>query len=342
MAVLPDMAGYEAVVTDRRLLSETPISALLPSLRGGSPSIERHLELAKLLTDMVGPTQPAVAELRRILAAIPWYRPTGRCHVACLLAGLLCERGDWSSATRMTRGHWLRRRDTVLQHTTAAGLAALWDFGFAVAPVARDLSEVCGVIDRNGHALQDLLSDRSRRIAVVGNSPVLLGAGQGREIDAHDVVIRFNDFSAEAAFEADTGRKTTIWMRVPGQRRLWRRPPGGFDFVLFGGPDHRFHGAQPWDLVETHRAGGRPACVPTRLFLELVAKLDFTPSSGMTVLYWLRQLRGPLPGANVSLYGFKLDDQTDAVRHYFGAASTSVARHNWSAEASFLQTAILA
>lgn len=333
-------------MADRQVLSETPISALIPSLRaggdGGAAAIERRLELAKLLADAVGPTQSAVAELRRILAAIPWYRPTDRCPVACQLAGLLCERGDWSSAFRLTQGFWTRRRDTFLQHTTAAGLAVLWEFGLTVAPVAREMAEVSGDVDRHGRALEDLLRDRSRRIAVVGNSPVLIGGGRGDEIDAHDVVIRFNNFSAEAAFEADVGRRTTIWMRVPGQRRLWRRPPDGFEFVLFGGPDHRFHGPHPWDLVETRRSGGRPACVPTRLFADLVEKLDYTPSSGMTMLYWLRRLRGPLPEANVSLYGFKLDDQTDVVRHYFDTSSTSVARHNWQAEAAFLRTAILA
>lgn len=46
-----------------------------------------------------------------------------------------------------------------------------------------------------------------KSVALVANSPSLLGTGLGTEIDAHDVVIRFNSFVLEPA---DTGSKITV------------------------------------------------------------------------------------------------------------------------------------
>lgn len=55
-----------------------------------------------------------------------------------------------------------------------------------------------------------------QRCAVVGNSPGLLGRNRGREIDAHDVVLRYN-FAPTRGYEADVGTRTTV--RVMG--RSW-------------------------------------------------------------------------------------------------------------------------
>lgn len=52
---------------------------------------------------------------------------------------------------------------------------------------------------------------RARRYgtcAVVGNAGHVLGSGLGREIDAHDVVLRFNEAPTEG-FESDVGSRTT-------------------------------------------------------------------------------------------------------------------------------------
>uniref|UniRef100_A0A7S1XAX2 beta-galactoside alpha-(2,6)-sialyltransferase n=1 Tax=Tetraselmis chuii TaxID=63592 RepID=A0A7S1XAX2_9CHLO len=45
--------------------------------------------------------------------------------------------------------------------------------------------------------------------AVVGSSSTLKGSGQGRDIDAHTAVIRFND-APTRTYQADVGSKTTI------------------------------------------------------------------------------------------------------------------------------------
>lgn len=46
------------------------------------------------------------------------------------------------------------------------------------------------------------------KIAIVGNSPILLEKEYGEEIDAHDIVVRFNNFVIDG-YEKHCGCKTT-------------------------------------------------------------------------------------------------------------------------------------
>jgi len=52
--------------------------------------------------------------------------------------------------------------------------------------------------------------DEAAGVVLVGNAPCVLGAGLGRRIDAHDCVIRLNDFRT-LGFEADVGSRTSLW-----------------------------------------------------------------------------------------------------------------------------------
>ena len=52
--------------------------------------------------------------------------------------------------------------------------------------------------------------DRIMRIIVIGNSPQLLLAAKGRDIDSFDVVIRTGNFILDG-FKQYTGTKTSIW-----------------------------------------------------------------------------------------------------------------------------------
>ena len=53
---------------------------------------------------------------------------------------------------------------------------------------------------------------KDKKIAIVGNGPQEIGKNKGAEIDAHDVVIRFNKFKLDG-YESDYGIKTDVWCR---------------------------------------------------------------------------------------------------------------------------------
>lgn len=50
---------------------------------------------------------------------------------------------------------------------------------------------------------------RGSRVAIVGNSPKLVGRGLGKDIDAHDEIMRFNG-ALTNGFADDVGKRTTI------------------------------------------------------------------------------------------------------------------------------------
>ena len=47
-------------------------------------------------------------------------------------------------------------------------------------------------------------------IAIVGNGPYELGLGKGEQIDAHDIVVRFNAYDDSEKYTIDYGKKTNI------------------------------------------------------------------------------------------------------------------------------------
>ena len=66
-------------------------------------------------------------------------------------------------------------------------------------------------INRRNGVLANLIKNASS-IAVVGNSGRELGKKLGKQIDGHDIVIRFNNYLGEIYAE-DYGVKTDIWVR---------------------------------------------------------------------------------------------------------------------------------
>ncbi|MBQ9273560.1 MAG: glycosyltransferase family 29 protein [Succinivibrio sp.] len=64
-------------------------------------------------------------------------------------------------------------------------------------------------LNKNIPELLANLSDKS--VALVGNGPQELGRHSGAEIDAHDCVIRMNNYQLNDKFQADYGNKVNIW-----------------------------------------------------------------------------------------------------------------------------------
>lgn len=156
-------------------------------------------------------------------------------------------------------------------------------------------------------------------IAVVGNGPCEIGQGRGAEIDAHDRVIRFNNFTTDG-FEADYGSKVTTWA-CNAFPDVAPRDVRQFSTVLVTTPcfDKRYIRAMPdasehpfpdWRRVATMlRASPSVQIVP----FDVACIRNHFWSAGFTVLAWLYYSRGSLDGVDV--YGFSWF--ADAEHHYW-------------------------
>ena len=88
-----------------------------------------------------------------------------------------------------------------------------------------------------------------RTIAIVGNSAAGDGKGQGPEIDAHEYVLRFNDFSIDSCYRADFGRRVT---HHAFHRGCISCANNTAQLFMLGNPNHYPPG---WESIESINAG---------------------------------------------------------------------------------------
>ena len=72
-----------------------------------------------------------------------------------------------------------------------------------------------------------------KQVAVIGNGPQECGSGRGSKIDAYDIVIRMNDFTARENNVADYGEKFTVWALNEKYRKplLMKTLPSSFVWI---------------------------------------------------------------------------------------------------------------
>lgn len=182
------------------------------------------------------------------------------------------------------------------------------------------------------------LANAARTVCVVGNSPAIVGEGLGNWIDAHDLVIRFNDFSVGGAYRADYGTKTDIWVHTMRYRDIWRRDGHSFLHTLASGTSCYWRHANGRDsMIVSELAGQTMEEMDGRMFFDLSVRLGAQPSSGLFTLYWLQQIKGTLTG--ISILGFsQLHDDLSPTSHYFETLNRKKpAPHNWIAERLLLK-----
>lgn len=188
---------------------------------------------------------------------------------------------------------------------------------------------------RNGRGrFQDIVSDESISLCIVGNSPCERGRGLGAFIDSHDVVIRFNDYSTAPEYSEDYGRKTDIWSRNYTYQNIWRRDSEKFRHTLLPGLSLYWRVPNGYQFLVDHAASGNSAeDVPVRIYHNLMVRVGVPPSSGLLVLYWIFAIRGGLK--NVSVFGFSMMDQNGIgpVRYFEdGVVRAKHPPHSWQRE----------
>lgn len=171
------------------------------------------------------------------------------------------------------------------------------------------------------------------RVCVVGNAGQLQGADLGAQVDAHDCVIRFNQYTSPHSMQKDRGSKADVWVRAPGFSPQEICFSGAWGVVT--GPDLRYR-LTDWRLFRPLIEANVPLLtVPLPVWRELVQMLSAPPSAGLLFLAWLRMLRKEgLQG--ISLVGFQRGPHRGAGYHHALPKQAPGRRHNWHRERELL------
>lgn len=176
-------------------------------------------------------------------------------------------------------------------------------------------------------------------VSVVGNGPVR--TPHGSEIDASDIVIRFNTFRI-AGYEAFIGSKTDAWCHICDVRcdanvmELYDAIP---QVILTDNPLNVPVGESfLHDVLDDKKS---LYFIPQRLVTETAATLGSIPSSGARLLISLAENREPLK-IRAKIHGFSfLSDYYNKNRfdHYYEEKKESKERaHNISNEVDLLRS----
>ena len=176
---------------------------------------------------------------------------------------------------------------------------------------------------------------RGKRVAVVGNGPQEVGRGNGEKIDAHDVVIRFNDFPGTAEFQKDYGTKTDIWVRS-----LWvdARNRKRLSDVVIG---EALHSEYPNLKILREIAEMNPErihAIPTEVYYRVHAADINHPTNGTLMLAWIKEILPDFSADDCFGFSFKATTAPKALTHYYDSPDLQKGTaHNLDKERAFLR-----
>jgi Glycosyltransferase family 29 (sialyltransferase) len=181
-------------------------------------------------------------------------------------------------------------------------------------------------------------------ICVVGNAGVMNGAGFGRLIDQHGLVVRFNHYRGSGSKVEDIGEKLDVWVVAPNYKPI---PPPNVQWIVVSGPDIRYR-LQNWANLYSAVDSGIPLLtIPLQQWRELVAQLQAPPSAGLLFLAWLRALLKSWDGVTAVGFGvltssFNPPDKegqkfANKPYHHADRSHKAADRHNWFEERVILQ-----
>lgn len=174
---------------------------------------------------------------------------------------------------------------------------------------------------------------RNKSLAVVGNAPNEIGLAKGMEIDSHDIVVRFNNFSTEKTYIIDYGKKTNVWGITPSIEALYYQDEFyNFEFVLT--PDLSFN-EMPLRINIVYNyliSGGK-----FFKFNSINCRRRFNINVPSVGLYFLNYLSEHLSEiGKISIYGFSSSHAKTDNRHYYKddpAKTAELKFHDWDKEA---------
>ena len=170
------------------------------------------------------------------------------------------------------------------------------------------------IIEQNNkdEVLKNLIE--GKRIALVGNGPCEIGKNKGKEIDSHDIVIRFNNFKIEG-YENDYGSKTDIWSCNLNPDVEYKNN----DFKLVILAENVFaRGYNGYDIFhKLTKNNVSICCFNEEQTYGLTKNMNYNPTFGYRLIYGLNNILGSLD--NVDFYGFNFlkEEKDKYTYHYF-------------------------
>lgn len=184
-----------------------------------------------------------------------------------------------------------------------------------------------------------------KTIAVVGNGPSEIGKGKGAEIDAHDIVIRMNNYKTEG-YEQDYGSKTDIWVRGAGGDDVLDYTSVSNYKACVWAVSHKNFMVHFDNLELLNRDLKNPNILIIDLPFDNLNSLKKEsgitfPSTGLGFIYYMMK---KCSAKQVDFYGFSFLEENFAgyATHYFNDRSEDEARqrsscHSFNEEAEYMK-----
>ena len=228
----------------------------------------------------------------------------------------------------------------LLDYVDKFGMDGLADHGFIclflkqLGKSTPELDKIADLYDkimkiRNRQRFETIIKN-AKSIAIVGRSPILIGKKLGREIDAHDVVIRFNQSDISGKFAQDYGTKMDISFI---NCHLENTHDESTLCVYKDFRAYRNH-----DRVQQHIAADTSKNIDIMGFnikhisWQLSGETELT--TGALAIVWVQQILGTLK--NVDIYGFAFQDPEKSLHHFDKNCPIDTNYHDMDAEINFL------
>lgn len=199
--------------------------------------------------------------------------------------------------------------------------------------VSQDLKINFQGLSPPGHRLKKMILDAQGSICIVGNAPNVIGSCCGSQIDAHRLVIRFNNYSTDAPYAIDVGSRTDIWVRMLPTSLITRNADPALRLIIFTGANTLNRPITKWHyLADLIRSGYSIDFFIPEYFFELQEILGAPPSSGLMICYTIYRINGSL--SKSSVYGLSMDGSAGKASnyHYSDPNAFAAPRHHWEKE----------
>jgi hypothetical protein len=81
------------------------------------------------------------------------------------------------------------------------------------------------------------IKENTNSICVVGNAASLLNSSLGKQIDKHELVIRFNNYCSDPDLQKQCGKNISIWVKAPDFKEQNKPLTNKVAWTIITGPD---------------------------------------------------------------------------------------------------------